>query len=80
MDKELVRIILSLLFFSWLVYAIIIMRVTNRKYKEIANNHNMSNDDFLIAKKKLRKKHIIKVLNGLFMFIVVLLILIFINS
>jgi len=72
------RIILTLLFLAWVIYAIKIAIDTNKKYFDIENG--LSPQDCKKMRKKLMRNHFSKIFIGLFVVLVIILVLIFVES
>ena len=75
MGTTLLRILLSILFIGWIVYGIRITIDTNRKF--FNKEDGISQDEWT---KKMRKAHLRKIFTGLFVVLIIVLTLIFVNS
>ena len=75
MGTTVLRILLSILFIGWIVYAIRITIDTNRKF--FNNEDGISQDEW---RKKMRKIHLRKIFLGLFIVLIIVLTLILVDS
>ena len=80
MIKDNLRIIIGFLFVAWIVYILVLAKMSNNKYRKLIVTDNVSRKLFSIEKGKIKKQHLIKIFAGLFIFLIIILFLIFLTQ
>jgi len=75
-----IDVALWICFLSWGAFAVIQSSRTNRKYQSLITKGNISGDAKVTIRRKLIRKHLIKLFIGIGVFLAFLLILIFIEA